>query len=59
MKKVTFLICFLGCSGILNFCASYVHIDSGKPQKSQGKLLFPFNSVNASLKYQHQLERKL
>ena len=54
MQKVTFSICFLRCSGILNFCANYVHTDSGKPQKSQGKLFFPFNSVNASLKYQHQ-----
>ena len=59
MKKVTFSMCFLGCSGILNFYANYVHTDSGKPQKSQGKLFFPFNSVNASLKYQHQLQRKL
>ena len=59
MQKVTFSMCFLRCSGILNFCANYVHTDLGKPQKSQGKLFFPFNSVNASLKYQHQLPRKL
>ena len=58
-EKVTFSMCFLRCSGILNFCANYVHTDSRKPQKSQGKLFFPFNSVNASLKYQHQLQRKL
>ena len=30
-----------------------------KTSKSQGKLFFPFNSVNASLKYQHQLQWKL
>ena len=49
----------LRCSRILNFCVSYVHTDSGKPTKSQGKLFFPFNFVNASLKYQHQLQQKL
>ena len=59
MRKVTFSMCFLRCCGILNFCTNYAHTDSRKPQKSQGKLFFPFNSVNASLKYQHQLTRKL
>ena len=57
MQKVTFSLCFLRCSGILNVCANYVHTDSGKHQKSQGKLFFPFNSVNASLKYQHELNK--
>ena len=53
-------MCFLiRCSGILNICANYVHTNSGKPQKFQGKLFFPFNSVNVSLKYQHQLQQKL
>ena len=50
MKKVTFSMCFLRCSGILNFCSNYVHTDSGKPQKSKGKLFLRFNSVNASLR---------
>ena len=59
MKKVTYSMCLLGCCGILKFCTNYVHTDSGKPQKSQGKLFFPFNSVNVSSKYQHQLQRKL
>ena len=59
MLKVTFSMCFLRCSGILNFCANYVHTGSGKPQKSPGKLFFSVNSVNASLKYQHQFQRKL
>ena len=59
MQKVTFSMCFLRCSGILNFCTNYVHTDLGNPQKSQGKLFFPFNSVNASLKYLHQIQQKL
>ena len=59
MKKVTFSMCFLMCSGILNFCSNYVHTDSGKPQKSKGKLFLRFNSVNASLRYHHQRQQKL
>ena len=59
IQKVTFSMCFLRCSGLLNFCSSYAHTDSGKSQESQGKLLFPFNSVNVSLKYQYQLQWKL
>ena len=59
MQKVAFAMFFLRCSGILNFCANYVHNDPGKPQKSQRKLFFSFNSVNASLKYQQQLQRNL
>ena len=55
MQKVTFSICFLRCPGILTFCVNYVHTDSGKPKNPQGKLFFPVNSVNASLKYWHQL----
>ena len=39
MQKVTFSMCFLRCSGILNFCVNYVHNDSGKPQKSQECLI--------------------
>ena len=37
MQKITFSVCFLRCSGILNFYANYVHTDSGKPQKSEYK----------------------
>ena len=43
MQKVTFSMCILRCSGILNFWANYIHTDSGKTQKSQGKLFFPFS----------------
>ena len=38
MQKVTFSMCLLRCSIILNFCTNPVHTDSGKPKKSQGKL---------------------
>ena len=32
MQKVTFSMCFLRCSGILNFDANYVQTYSGKPE---------------------------
>ena len=55
MQKVTFSMCFLRCSGILNFYVNYVHTDSGKPQKSQGKLFFLciFVAFNCSLNCLH------
>ena len=41
MQKVPFSMCLLRCYGIQSFCANYVHNDSGKLKKSQGKLFFP------------------
>ena len=56
LKKATFSVWFLNCCWIQNFWQNLVHTDSGKPERSQGKLSGGI-IINTNLNETHEQQK--